>query len=151
MNTMPTPDAFNASPRDGYLDGDFMPWTSVEEKWQGAVTKGSGFVAVPMALLRLQTSFGLTATDFLVLINLLAHWWEPDTGVYPRSTTIARRMGVDKRTVQRSTSKLVKLGLMTRNFQDDGKRVFQFDPLLSKLGRELPHAYALQKKEIFDA
>ena len=67
--------------------------TTIKDKWQGAVTEGSGFVAIPMALLRLQTKLKLTPTDMVVLVNLLAHWWDPARAVFLRSTTIATRIG----------------------------------------------------------
>ncbi|HWK65695.1 MAG TPA: helix-turn-helix domain-containing protein [Rhizobiaceae bacterium] len=123
--------------------------TTIKDKWQGAVTEGSGFVAVPVALLRLQSKYGLTPTEMLVLINLLAHWWEPDSVVYPRSTTIAKRMGVDKRTVQRATHKLEKAGLLTRRTTDDGRRIFIFDRLVQQLARDVPAAFAVHARETF--
>ena len=46
---------------------------AVAQKWGGAVTENSGFVAVPMALLRLQAVIGLSATDMLVLTNTNSH------------------------------------------------------------------------------
>lgn len=122
---------------------------TVKEKWQGAVTEGSGFVAVPMALLRLQSKYSLSATDMLVLINLLAHWWDPTLPVFPRSSTIAKRMGVTVRTVQRSTNILEQKGLMTRGKMPDGKRTFIFDPLAKRLARDLPAAYLVQGRETF--
>lgn len=120
---------------------------TVAGKWQGAVTPGSGFVAVPMSLLRLQSKYNLTATDMIVLINLLAHWWDPARPVYPRSTTIAKRMGVTKRTVQRSTERLLKSGMMERNFLEDGRRVFSFDVLAHRLSKDLYAAYDAQAAE----
>ena len=131
-------------------EGD-LPRVTVAEKWQGAVMPGSGFAAIPMALLRLQKSLGLSATDLVVLVNLLGHWWEPERGVYPRSTTIARRMGVTKRTVQRSTQRLVQLGLIDRDYQDDGRRVFGFNPLAARLAHDLALSRAVQKQEGSDA
>lgn len=122
---------------------------TIKEKWQGAVTAGSGFVAVPVALLRLQSKYGLTPTDMLVLINLLAHWWDPARAAYPRSTTIAKRMGVDKRTVQRATHKLQQAGLLTRGITEDGRRIFTFERLVAKLARDVPVAYALQAQETY--
>lgn len=110
--------------------------TTVKEKWQGAVTERSGFVAVPMSLLRLQSSYDLTPTELLVLINLLGHWWEPDRPVYPRTTTIAKRMGVDARTVQRATAKLQAKGMLERGKLDDGRRIFKFDQLVKKLSAD---------------
>jgi len=130
---------------------DDLVSVTVKEKWQGAVTEGSGFVALPMALLRLQTKLKLTATDMLVLTNLLAHWWSPADGVYPRSTTIAKRMGVTKRTVQRSTQKMLSQGLITREFLDDGRRVFRFDPLAAQLARDVNLSLQLKGKESLDA
>lgn len=121
--------------------------STIKEKWQGAVTTGSGFVAIPMSLLRLQSKYDLSPTDMLVLINLLAHWWEPDQVVYPRSTTVAARMGVDKRTVQRSTQKLQKAGLLNRKMLPDGKRAFSFDPLAKRLARDVTLSYAIHRHE----
>lgn len=120
---------------------------TVKEKWQGAVTDGSGFVAVPMALLRLQSKYDLTATELLVLVNLLAHWWEPDRPVFPRNTIIAKRMGVEPRTVQRATKTLESKGLLQRGKAADGRRVFLFDGLAKRLARDIPSAYAVQAEE----
>ena len=120
---------------------------TVKEKWQGAVTKGSGFVAVPMALLRLQSKYELTPTELLVLINLLAHWWDPDRPVYPRSTTIAKRMGVDTRTIQRATNKLERKGLLERGKLEDGRRIFKFDCLAKRLSRDVWLAFRAQGEE----
>jgi predicted transcriptional regulator len=122
---------------------------TVKEKWQGAVNEGSGFVAVPMALLRLQSRYKLNPTEMLVLINLLAHWWDPSKPVFPRSTTIAKRMGVDLRTVQRATQKMEKAGLIERSKLADGKRVFNFDSLAKRVAKDMPLAFAAQGQETF--
>jgi hypothetical protein len=50
---------------------DLVSSQSVAEVWAGAITPASGFVALPMALLRLQSNLRLSATDFVVLANLL--------------------------------------------------------------------------------
>lgn len=118
---------------------------TVALKWKGAVTEGSGFVAVPLALLRLQSEYGLSATDMLVLINLLVHWWAPESTVFPRNNVIARRMGVDPRTVQRSTKKLIEAGLMRRMTAPDGKRVFTFDMLAERVARDLMRSFVVER------
>ena len=61
---------------------------------------------MPDLLLRHQADLELTATDLVVLINLTLHWWYPDQRPFPRSSTIAKRMGIDRRSVQRSLAKL---------------------------------------------
>lgn len=132
---------------DDLSDSEQAAPQTIADKWQGAVTQGSGFVAVPMALLRLQSKYRLTATDMLVLINLLAHWWDPARTVFPRTTTIANRMGVDKRTVQRSTHRLMKSGLLTRQMLPDGKQSYGFEVLASRLARDVKIAYGIQAQE----
>lgn len=128
------------APKLHEADGAEALTVTVKEKWQGAVTDGSGFVAIPISLLRLQTKLNLTATDMVVLVNLLAHWWDPARAVFPRSTTIATRMGVTKRTVQRSTQKMISAGLIEREFnefQGTKRRTFQFTPLAACLAKEI--------------
>lgn len=121
---------------------------TVKEKWQGAVTEASGFVAIPMSLLRLQTNLKLNATDMLVMTNLLAHWWDPARAVFPRTSIIASRMGVDTRTIQRSVNKMIKLGLIERTYLEDGKRAFQFDGLATRLAKEMPNSLKIQGEEM---
>ena len=121
--------------------------TTIKDKWQGAVTQGSGFVAVPVALLRMQTKYGLSTTDMMVLINLLAHWWDPERAVFPRTSTIAARIGVEKRTVQRATQKMEKAGLITRDVDSEGRRVFSFEGLVARLAGDVPAAYMVQAQE----
>jgi hypothetical protein len=132
---------------DVIVAADPVPIT-VKEKWQGAVTASSGFVAVPVSMLRLQTNLKLTPTDMLVLINLLAHWWDPQRSVFPRTTTVAQRMGVTKRTVQRSMRKLVSRGLMERGYTATGRRTLQFLPLAERLAGMI--GTSLSRKEVLD-
>jgi predicted transcriptional regulator len=123
---------------------------SLRTKWGDAVGEGSGFVAVPLPLLRLQTKLGLTPTDTLALINLLAHWWNPLAAVFPRTSTIAARMAVNQRTVQRSMSKLVRLGLAERESDVKGRRTYRFNGLVKRLNRDLPAAMRLAGTERLD-
>lgn len=123
---------------------------SLRAKWGEAVGEGSGWVAVPLPLLRLQVKLGLTATDMMVLINLLAHWWNPLAPVFPRTSTIARRMGVNDRTVQRSMSKLVRQGLAERGSDERGRRTYQFNGLVKRLKRDLPAAMRFAGTERLD-
>lgn len=134
-------------------EADALPIT-VKEKWQGAVSDGSGFVAVPMSLLRLQTKLKLTPTDMVVLVNLLGHWWDPSRAVFPRSTTIAARMGVAKRTVQRSTQKMIRAGLIERDTMRTSsglRRTFQFNALAKQLARDINLSHQLAGKESLGA
>ena len=121
---------------------------AMQQLWGGAITEQSGFVAVPVSLLKAQASLGLSATDAMVLLNLLVHRWTAATGVYPRNAVIAKRMGVTPRTVQRSMQNLVTKGLVRRTRDDAGKRVFYFDPLVERLERLTPAT--IWRKEAYD-
>lgn len=98
----------------------------IRQKWGSAVGRGgrTGFVAIPEALLHGQKALGLTATEMMVLINVLMHWWYHDKQPFPGNGRIARRMGVSSRTVQRAFEKLEKKGLVHRDiraFTDDDR------------------------------
>lgn len=93
----------------------------------------AGFQAVPDLLLKHQHDLKLTATDLVVLLNVLMHWWYPAQKPYPRSTTIARRMGLTPRTVQRSLQQMEELGLLVREKSPDGPTVLDPAPLVEKL------------------
>jgi hypothetical protein len=63
-------------------------------------------------LLKNQAKLGLTPTDTLVLTNLVMEWCSQRP--FPRSATIAGRMGVGVRTVQRALATLRKLEVLAK-------------------------------------
>lgn len=91
---------------------------AVQDKW-GEAARG-GFQAVPDILLKGQKQLGLNSTELVVLLNVLMHWWYRDQKPFPRSTTIAKRMGSDVRTVQRALAKLEELELIERRPGPEG-------------------------------
>lgn len=93
----------------------------------------AGFQAVPDLLLKYQSELGLSPTDLAVLLNVLMHWWYPEKKPFPRSTTIAKRMGVTPRTVQRSLQQLEELGLLVREKDARGPTYLDPAPLVEKL------------------
>ena len=98
----------------------------IVQKWGRAIGRGgkTGFVAIPETLLRGQTRLGISATEMMVLINVLMHWWYHDRPPFPGNRRIAQRMGVSARTVQRAFETLEKKGLVRRNvmaFTEDGR------------------------------
>lgn len=104
-------------------------------KWKSALN--AGFQILPDSLLKHQHRLGLGSNDLIVLINITMSWWYPDRLPYPRATTIARRMGVGIRTVQRSLRRLEELDLVKRvpMRTADASTAVAFD--LSGLVREL--------------
>ena len=93
----------------------------------------AGFQAVPDLLLKHQAKLDLSPTNLVVLLNVLMHWWYPEQKPFPRSTTIAKRMGLSSRAVQRSLQHMQQLGLLARERSDDGRTYLDPEPLVAKL------------------
>jgi hypothetical protein len=106
--------------------------SAVAAKWGDAIL--AGYQLLPDVLLKNQHKSGLTATDLVVLINLTMHWWYPDQRPFPRSHTIANRMGVDVRTIQRTFERLRKLSFVRRVKVGDSNE-FDLHGLADRLGQ----------------
>ena len=106
-----------------------------EAKWGDAIN--AGFQLLPDALLRGQHLLGLSASDIVVIANLNQAWWYEDRLPYLQPHTIAKRMGVSERSVQRSLSRLRKKGYLrqVRERQNDGTVRYSHD--LSGLREQL--------------
>jgi hypothetical protein len=95
------------------LRGRLDPKINAEKKWGKEVFE-SGYQIFPDVLLRCQRFLGLEAMDVLILMNITMHWWDYDDLPYPRPSTIARRLGVSTRTVERRISHMQERGLIVR-------------------------------------
>lgn len=93
--------------------------SSIREKWGASLDYG--FVVVPVALLRYQHQLGIGDGELVVLMNLIMSWWKAGEYPFPRAGTIAKRMGVSTRTVQRHIDQLEKNGLI-RRFRTEERR-----------------------------
>lgn len=94
---------------------------------------------LPDLLLKHQHRLDLTAVDLVVLINITLHWWEPERNPFPRSSTIATRMGVDVRTVQRSLGRLEQRGIIARLGRSERSAEYDLSPLVAKLSELAQH------------
>lgn len=123
-----------------------LPAEPIQERWGEALN--AGFVVIPVALLRHQQELGLDAGDVVVLLNILGAWWYRDRLPFPSTSTIATRMGVTMRTVQRHLTRLEELGLIKRlrnqigRGRDGDALVTKYDPdglvqRLKYLGKEM--------------
>jgi hypothetical protein len=103
-------------------------------RWGEDVTR-AGYQPLPDALLIHQTELGLRSEDLNVLLHLLMHWHEADRMPFPRPTTIAKRMGVSERSVQRSLTRMRKFGILgkQRFRNEDGRQAFDLRPLIERL------------------
>lgn len=98
----------------------------ISERWE--VVAEAGYQALPDVLLFAQSELGLTSEELNVLLNLTAHWWRPKDVVFPRANTIASRMGVSARTVQRILKSLQAKGFIVKSRAADGRPVFDVTP-----------------------
>jgi DNA-binding MarR family transcriptional regulator len=94
-----------------------------------------GFLAVPYVLLLHQAQLDIGSEHLNVLLNILAHWHAEGRMPYPHSATIAKRMGVTQRTVQRSIVWLCKSGFLAKLPRErrTDRQAYDVTPLLDKL------------------
>ncbi len=126
-----------SDPETPHLPLEPGPPTAVIEKWGAALDPG--FQVIPDVLLRYQRRLGLGATEVVVLLNITMSWWQRDRMPFPSLATIANRMDVAPRTVQRSVKRLEGLGLLRRVSSGangiTGRRAFDLEPLSEALGQ----------------
>nr|WP_192959825.1 helix-turn-helix domain-containing protein [Sinorhizobium meliloti] len=77
--------------------------------------------------------------EFNVLVQLIFHWWDADRDPHPAKDTIARRMGLSSRQVQRYLTNLEEAKLIKRIERFSGKKAqianaYDLSPLVRKLG-----------------
>lgn len=111
-----------------------------EAKWGDAIKVG--YQVLPDALLKGQRALQLSAIDIVVIANLNQAWWFADRLPYLQPQTIAKRMGISERSVQRSLGRLRRKGYLrqVRERQADGTSRYFHDlaglrAVLEKLAR----------------
>ena len=114
--------------------------SALRKKW--GVALDPGFLLIPNSLLMRQHELQLGDGDLVVLLHLLMAWWHEGAHPFPHPGTIAKRMNVSARTVQRHLSRLEELGLVTRIGASLRERV-RYDvrgtvALLSELAAAMP-------------
>lgn len=108
------------------------------EKW-GDKTSDYGWVAIPSILFFYQKELDINPTEMNVLTNLLLHWWESDKKPYPSQSSIARRMGVSTRTVQRALDSLDEKKIIAKTRTSihspvyKGRNIYDLAPLVKIL------------------
>lgn len=82
-------------------------------KW-GKPVIDAGFTSIPSLLIINQCELKLDPVDMCILLHLAQHWWKANELPFPRKKTMAERIGVDQRTVQRHLTGLEKRGYIKR-------------------------------------
>lgn len=100
-----------------------------EKKW-GKKVMALGFCVVPSLLLRAQSRLGLNPTQLAVLLQLCDFWWKSGEKPYPSKKTLAARLSLSPRQVQRHIADLETAGLVQRierRSSHGGKRTNFYD------------------------
>ena len=113
-----------------------------EKKWGKAVI-ARGFLIIPSMIVRAQARLGIDARQLTVLLHLADHWWEAERLPYPSKRTIAERMRVTPRHVQRYLTALEKGGLIRRIERKSAQRgqmnnAYDLSGLVAKLRKLEP-------------
>ena len=109
-----------------------------EDKFGVPVMK-HGYTMLPNLLLQAQGRLGIGHAQFNVLVQLVQHWWDADKNPRPAKDTIARRMGLSSRQVQRYLTDLENTGLIKRVERFSGRKAqianeYDLGGLVAKLG-----------------
>jgi hypothetical protein len=103
---------------------------TMTRKW-GAQVAAAGFTAVPNHLLSinqfLDKKHRLSSTELLILLQILSSWWHADQLPFPSKSTIARRLGLSARQVQRALKTLEQKGIIKRIARLKGRNSNTFD------------------------
>jgi predicted transcriptional regulator len=86
---------------------------SFEAKW-GKTVAVQGFCMIPALLLRAQQRLGLSPTQLAVIIQLCDFWWDDDNVPWPKKETIAHRLNLSEKQVQRVVRDLENRGYVQR-------------------------------------
>lgn len=86
--------------------------TNVYDKW--GISAQLGFQQIPNILFKNQAKLGLSAIELVVLLNVTLHWWEKNYLPSPRTSVIAKRIGVSRRTIERNIKSLEEKGFIRR-------------------------------------
>ncbi|HEV7600647.1 MAG TPA: helix-turn-helix domain-containing protein [Bradyrhizobium sp.] len=100
------------------------------------IVAAAGYQPLPDVLLFHQRELGLTSEELNVALNILAHWYAPDRLPFPSAKTIARRMGVGERTVERYLTSLRRKGFLVKYRHPKGARRIKghdLSPLIDRL------------------
>jgi len=109
--------------------------TAQFERLWGPEVRRAGFTQIPNALIERQAALGLDSVDFNILVQLLAHWWEPDRYPYPSKARLAERVRLSERQVQRRITALEREGVIGCDRPPGRQTIYDLNPLVVLMQR----------------
>lgn len=109
---------------------------SIVDRWGKDLT-AAGWTAIPNVLFEYSQELGLKSHHIVIILHLAGYWWRKGNDPFPSKATLARKIGVDSRTVQRAIAELERKGYIERNkrFASSGGNLsnsYSFDGLIKK-------------------
>jgi hypothetical protein len=89
------------------------PRRKPEDKWTKPLIK-LGFCTVPSMLMWAQKRLNLKPEEFNIVMHLADFWWDANDPPHPAKETLAGRMSMSPRQIQRHLRSLEKKKLITR-------------------------------------
>lgn len=120
----------------------------VNSIWTEELVEGVGFTPIPAIILERQEALGLDPVDLNIILQLAFHWRERERLPYPSKKTLAKRMGVTARTVQRRLAALEAEGFikrLSRTLKNGGNdsNEYSLDGLIEKA-----KPFAVEKRDL---
>jgi len=122
----------------------------LQEKW-GDETLSLGWTALPISLLSHQKALGLSPVAMNILLHLLSQWWQKENLPYPSQKSIAEKVGLSTRTVQREVLQMKKnrlLKVARTSIHDKkflGRNQYDLSPLVTRL-KKLSSDFLLEQE-----
>ena len=125
---------FLAYPASGSLSGAVNRVTnhSLAARWGSLRLFDEGFVGVPASLVTRYAKLGLSAGEFVFVLELMVFKWN-EQAPFPSYHTLAHRMGVTTEMTRRHAKSLESKGMLKRLRRTGQSNVFDLLPLTTTL------------------
>ncbi|WP_426078273.1 helix-turn-helix domain-containing protein [Janthinobacterium sp. PSPC3-1] len=126
-----------------------------EKKW-GAAVMDLGYSQIPSLIFRAQARLGLSAVQLALLLHLVDYWWKKAQMPFPNKATLAERMNLSPRQIQRYLTELETARFITREERFAGHRgqqsnIYHLDGLVRKLKKLEPEFSEVKEQAIEQA
>lgn len=126
-----------------------------EKKW-GVAVMDLGYSQVPSLIFRAQARLGLSAVQLALLLHLVDYWWKHSQMPFPNKATLAQRMNLSPRQIQRYLTELETANFIDREERFAGHRgqqsnIYHLDGLVRKLKKLEPEFSEVKEQAIEQA
>jgi len=126
-----------------------------EKKW-GVAVMDLGYTQIPSLIFRAQARLGLSAVQLALLLHLVDYWWKRAQMPFPNKATLAQRMNLSPRQIQRLLTELETAEFIKREERFAGHRgqqsnLYHLDGLVAKLKKLEPEFREVKEQAIEQA